>query len=154
WRCSDPPSEGRGTPRNADFYKVPLRTYLWLVVPAALGAVIGLGLAHRGASGPASRQAAAPSPSTPPLPLCSVLSPPERVYRPAHPHIGLTPISEELATATSGVAVHNAYAGGGSQHGTATNSVVPFNANPREFAQGPQSSSSGEAPPSTAPDPT
>jgi hypothetical protein len=134
---------------------VPLRTYLWLVVPAALGAVIGLGVAHRGAaSAPASKQAAAAAPSVPAVRCCSVVGSPERVYRPAHPHIGLTPISAELATATSGVAVHNAYATGGNQHSAGTGSVVPFNANPREFAENPPGSSSGDAGPTTTPDPT
>jgi hypothetical protein len=127
------------------------------VVPAAIGAAIGLGLAHRGvASTPSSKQAAAAAPSAPAVRCCSVLSSPERVYRPAHPHIGLTPMSQELATATSGVAVHNDYASGGNQHGATSDGVVPFDANPREFAQDPQgpSSSSGEAAPSTTPDPT
>src|SRR6059036_2723585 len=76
---SDPPSEGGEMRRKADFYKVPLRTYLWLVVPAAIGAALGLGLAHRGADPTATRAAA---PASPAVRCCSVVSSPERVYRP------------------------------------------------------------------------
>jgi hypothetical protein len=131
---------------------VPLRTYLWLVVPAAIGAVLGLGLAHRGAGPAATHSAAAVSPSAPPVRCCSVVSSPERVYRPAHPHIGLTPIREELATATSGVAAHSTPLTGTQANGGSSESVVQFNANPRMFAGDPQET--GPAAPTAPPDPT
>ena len=142
---SDPPFEGGETPRNADFYKVPLRTYLWLVVPAAIGAVLGLALAHRDA-GTASARSASPAP--PPVRCCSVVSSPERVYRPAHAHVGLTPLKQALATATSGVAAGSASIKRPKPKG---DTVVPFSTNPRTFAENP-GSSQGSAP-EIAPDP-
>src|SRR5437660_3726681 len=125
---SDPPFEGGETPRNADFYKVPLRTYLWLVVPAAVGAVLGLALAHREA-GPISTQAAA---NTPAVRCCSVVSSPERVYRPAHARVGLTPLRQALASASSGVA-----AGSASIRIPQKNrdTVIPFSTEPRTFEE-------------------
>jgi hypothetical protein len=110
---------------------VPLRTYLWLVVPAAIGAVLGLGLAHRGTTASAQRVAA---PASPAVRCCSVVNSPERVYRPAHPHVGLTPLKEALATANSGVAATNASVATTQQM---NGSVVAFNANPRTFAETP-----------------
>jgi len=147
---ADPPSEGGETPGKADFYKVPLRTYLWLVVPAAVGAVLGLGLSHRGGSSPPVRVAAAPSAQV--ARCCSVVSSSERVYRPAHPHVGLTPIREQLASATNGVAARSASVSSAQPTGGASESVVPFSSNPRSFAETPEGSSAS-APP-VAPDPT
>jgi hypothetical protein len=141
---SDPPSEGGETRRNADFYKVPLRTYLWLVVPAAVGAALGLALAHREAGPPLTR-AAAPSSV---VRCCSVVSSPERVYRPAHARVGLTPLRQALASASSGVA-----AGSTSIHIPQKNrdTVIPFSTEPRTFEE--NSQPSGEPAPTIAPDP-
>jgi hypothetical protein len=126
---------------------VPLRTYLWLVVPAAIGAALGLGLAHRGA-GPAPARAAAAALASPAVRCCSVVSSPERVYRPAHPHVGLTPLRQALAPTGSGVAAGSASVVVPTQNG---NSVVPFSTNPRTFAENSQPSD-GSAP-AIAPDP-
>ena len=76
------------TQQETDFYKVPLRTYLWLLVPAVLGVVVGAGLAHRSFGG--KRTIAAPQLLTPglrPAPL-----PPQRVYRTARTRNGLSPL--------------------------------------------------------------
>src|SRR5438034_11128873 len=122
----DPPSEGGETPRKADFYRVPLRTYLWLAVPAAIGAVVGLGLAHRSAVHGTAVRASAPLAHD--VRCCSVVSSPERVYRPAHPHIGLTPLKEALATAKNGVAATSASV---TAPKLKDNSIIQFTTNPR-----------------------
>jgi hypothetical protein len=109
--------------------------------------VLGLGLAHRGADRPVAKAAA---PAAPALRCCSIVSSPERVYRPVHAHIGLTPLKEALATARSGVAAGSASVTA-STPGGAHSSVVQFNANPRSFAE--TSDPSGAAAPEIAPDP-
>jgi hypothetical protein len=123
---------------------VPLRTYLWLVVPAVVGVALGLGLAHRQAGAPATR-AAAPAAS---VRCCSVVVSPERVYRPAHAHVGLTPLRKALASASSGVA-----AGSASlripQKGGST--VIPFSTDARTFSDNSQPANAPT--PALAPDP-
>lgn len=124
---------------------MPLRTYLWLVVPAAIGAVLGLGLAHRG-TGHAAVKAAAPA--APAVRCCSVVSSPERVYRPAHVHVGLTPLKQALATSRSGVAADSASITAAKAR---DDSVIQFSTNPRSFAE--SSDQSDGAAPQIAPDP-
>lgn len=75
---------------------MPLRTYLWLLVPTVVGATIGFALAHR-AGGPEVRPTVMPAPSA--ARCCSVINPPGRVYRNVKVHVGLTPLQPSLATA-------------------------------------------------------
>jgi len=125
---------------------VPLRTYLWLAVPAAIGAVVGLGLAHRSAVHGTAVRASAPLAHD--VRCCSVVSSPERVYRPAHPHIGLTPLKEALATAKNGVAATSASV---TAPKLKDNSIIQFTTNPRSFAE--TSDPSEGSAPEIAPDP-
>jgi hypothetical protein len=116
---------------------VPLRTYLWLLVPTVVGVLIGLGLAHRAGGPPVHAAAVAVQPVAR---CCSVINPPRRVYRnvKVHVQVGLTPLHESLASAgiagtATGVRVHS--------HGP----IVVFSVPPRsgaESAASPSSSSS------------
>jgi hypothetical protein len=68
------------------------------MVPTGIGAIIGLGLAHR-AGGPTVHASVAAAPAV--ARCCSVINPPRRVYRnvKVHVQVGLTPVRATLASA-------------------------------------------------------
>jgi hypothetical protein len=135
--CGDHPNEGAETLQETDVYEVPLRRYLWLLVPAGLGIAIGAALAHRAAGDPVvhATAAAAAAPAR-----HADASPPRRVYRTARTRVGLTPLHNASALAgyatapglrpTPGTS-RTATKAGGSSYGA---SVVTFDATPRSFA--------------------
>lgn len=121
---------------ETDFYKVPLRTYLWLLVPAVLGIAIGLGLAHRSISGGGATVHASAAYATAPAARVTKVAPlpPRRIYRTARTRIGLTPMHVNPAWASRpiGNAVHPVEAQAVSS--TSDESVVAFDAQPRNFS--------------------
>jgi hypothetical protein len=132
------------TLQETDVYKVPLRTYLWLMVPAVLGIAIGAALAHRAVGGPAVESAA---PAAAPQPSRRVaMGPPRRVYRTAHTRVGLRPLHSASALATSAAAngstsavARTARAATRAYGVSSRDSVVTFAAQPRSFAEASQS---------------
>jgi hypothetical protein len=139
------------TQQETDFYKVPLRTYLWLLVPAVLGVAVGVGLAHR--SFHSAPMSAAPklAPGLRPAPL-----PPARVYRTASTRNGLSPLrstSELMADAVASGSlsaieqrrIAETARGVRSAH-SGTENVVTFDTR-RNFAE-----AVGEAPPTNTSD--
>src|SRR5947199_2803173 len=136
--CGDHPNEGAETLQETDVYEVPLRRYLWLLVPAGLGIAIGAALAYRAAGDPVVR---ATAPTAAASARRADASPPRRVYRTALTRVGLTPLHNASALAgyaaapglrpTPGTSRTGKKAGGSGSYGA---SVVTFDATPRSFA--------------------